>query len=322
MHDMNDSVKRDNASASRGQLAISAIVCTHNPRISYITRTLAALSDQTLSRDEWELIVIDNASDERLDRRVDLSWHPAAKIIRENELGLTPARLRGIRESIGDVVVFVDDDNILAADYLAMVKEIAATHPHLGAWRGSVSPEFESPPPEWTRRYWGNLVIREVTRDNWSNLYSVGESTPLGAGLCVRRVVAAEYQRLHDEGLRARMLDRSGQSLVSGGDNDLAACAIDVGLACGVMSSLHLTHLIPDERLTEAYLLRLIEGITNSAMIRGTFRPETRNGIAKKSTARRVADVLRKFRMSSRERRFAAAVERGQKRALLELESA
>ena len=80
MHDMNDSVKRDNASASRGQLAISAIVCTHNPRISYITRTLAALSDQTLSSDEWEVIVIDNARDERLDRRVDLSWHPAAKI--------------------------------------------------------------------------------------------------------------------------------------------------------------------------------------------------------------------------------------------------
>ena len=301
---------------------ISVVVCTYNPRVNYLTRMLAALNDQILSRDEWELIVIDNASDERLDGRLDLSWHPNAKIIRENELGLTAARLRGIRESLGDVVVFVDDDNILAADYLARVKEIAATHPHLGAWSGSVSPEFESQPPEWTRRYWGNLVIREVTRDSWSNLYSAGETTPLGAGLCVRRVVAAEYQRLHDEGLRARMLDRAGSNLVSGGDNDLAACAIDVGLACGVMSSLHVTHLIPDERLTETYLLRLIEGISYSAVILGSFRPETRNGIAAKSTARRVADILRKFRMTSRERRFAAAVERGQKRAVLELESA
>jgi hypothetical protein len=300
---------------------ISAIVCTHNPRVGYITRTLAALHEQTLPRDEWELIVIDNASDERLDTRLDLSWHPRAKIIRENELGLTPARLRGIRESLGDVLVFVDDDNVLAADYLARVGEISMTHPHLGAWSGSVFPEFESQPPEWTKRYWGNLVIREVTRDNWSNLYSHDETTPLGAGLCVRRVVASEYLRLHDEGLRTRKLDRAGRSLVSGGDNDLAACALDVGLACGVMSSLRLTHIIPDERLTEDYLLRLIEGVAYSSVILRSFRPETRNGVAKQSTARKAADILRKLRMTSRERRFAAAVERGRRRASMELES-
>jgi hypothetical protein len=300
---------------------ISVIVCTHNPRVSYITRTLAALHDQSLTPDEWELVVIDNASEERLDKRLDLSWHPNAKIVREDELGLTPARLRGIRESRGDVLVFVDDDNILAADYLASVKEISAGLPHLGAWSGSVSPEFDSPPADWTRRYWGNLVIREVTRDNWSNLYSLDETTPLGAGLCVRRAAASEYLRLHDEGERTRKLDRAGKSLVSGGDNDLAACAIDVGLACGVMSSLRLTHIIPSERLTEDYLLRLIEGVAYSSVILRSLRPQTRGGGASKSTARKAADVLRKLRMTSRERRFAAAVERGQTRARKELES-
>lgn len=300
---------------------ISVIVCTHNPRDSYIQRTIAALRDQSLSKEEWDLIVIDNASDDRLDSRLDLSWHPRAKIIRENELGLTPARLRGIRESLGDVLVFVDDDNILATDYLWNVQEISARHPHLGAWSGSVSPEFDSPPPDWTRRYWGNLVIRDVLRDEWSNLYTLDETTPLGAGLCVRRIAATEYLRLHDAGLRTRKLDRSGRNLVSGGDNDLAACAIDVGLACGVMSSLRLTHIIPNERLTEDYLLRLIEGVAYSSAILRSFRPETKNGVTKRSTAGRLADILRRFRMSSRERRFAAAVERGQRRANTELES-
>ena len=59
----------------------------------------------------------------------ELSWGCAgmATSIMCNDLGLTPARLRGIRESIGDVVVFVDDDNILAANYLTTVKQIAAT---------------------------------------------------------------------------------------------------------------------------------------------------------------------------------------------------
>ena len=48
----------------------------------------------------------------------DLSWHPHARHIREDELGLTPTRLRGIAEAEGDLLVFIDDDNILTPDYL------------------------------------------------------------------------------------------------------------------------------------------------------------------------------------------------------------
>ena len=61
---------------------------------------------------------MDNRSDEPLADRIDLSWHPDAHIVREDTLGLTPARLRGIRESKGDLLVFVDDDNVLDVDFL------------------------------------------------------------------------------------------------------------------------------------------------------------------------------------------------------------
>jgi hypothetical protein len=298
---------------------ISVILCTHNPRRDYLERTLKSIEGQTLDRSMWELIVVDNASDVRLEKSLDLGAHPNARIVRENELGLTPARLRGIRESSGEVLVFVDDDNVLAPDYLSEVQNVTLSHPFLGAWSGSVEGEFESPPPEWTKRYWGNLVIRDVPRDAWSNMYLHDPTTPLGAGLCVRRNVAMEYLRLHDEGIRTFTMDRAGQSLVSGGDNDLAACAIDVGLACGVISSLHLKHLIPSERLSEEYLLRLIEGVAYSSIILRSFRPETRNGAQSKGITGKAADALRKASMSPRERRFHNAVLRGQERARREL---
>jgi hypothetical protein len=227
--------------------------------------------------------------------------------------------LRGIRESSGEVVVFVDDDNVLDTDYLDKVAEVTVSQPFLGAWSGSVEPEFESPPPEWTKRYWGNLVIRDVTRDAWSNIYFDDRTTPLGAGLSVRRPVALEYLRLHDEGIRRFRMDRAGQDLVSGGDNDLAACAIDLGLACGVIASLHLKHLIPPERLTEEYLLRLIEGVSYSGMILRSFRSETKDGIKAKGLVGKAADVVRKARMSPRERKFHNAVMRGQDRARKQL---
>jgi|SRR5580704_11614417 glycosyltransferase involved in cell wall biosynthesis len=91
----------------------SVILCSHNPRPHYLTRVLSALKDQTLAKDRWELLLIDNASDKPLAPNYDLSWHRAAAHIKEPELGLAFARHRGIHEAKGDIWVFVDDDNLL-----------------------------------------------------------------------------------------------------------------------------------------------------------------------------------------------------------------
>src|SRR4051794_8039818 len=92
---------------------ISVIICSHNPRLDYLRRTLEALRAQTLSADRWELLVIDNASSLPLQRSADISWHPNASHIVESELGLGPARRRGIHEASAKLLVFVDDDNVL-----------------------------------------------------------------------------------------------------------------------------------------------------------------------------------------------------------------
>ena len=43
-------------------VAVSVAICTHNPRRDYLRRALAALEAQTLARDRWELVMVDNAS--------------------------------------------------------------------------------------------------------------------------------------------------------------------------------------------------------------------------------------------------------------------
>src|SRR5205823_6255926 len=138
-------------------------------------RTLSALSAQTLPSTGWELLVVDNRSDSPLADRIDFGWHPDARIIREETLGLTPARLRGIREAGGELLVFVDDDNVLDHDYLEVAFATARDRPHLGAWSGQCIPSFEAEPPAWTRRYWGNLSLREFADDVWSNLPRLAE---------------------------------------------------------------------------------------------------------------------------------------------------
>ena len=216
--------------------------------------------------------MVDNRSDKPLADRIDLSWHPNAHIAREEALGLTAARLRGIREATGQLLVFVDDDNVLDVDFLEIALQTMEERPFLGSWSGQCRPGFEEPPPEWTRRYWGNLVIREFDHDVWSNLPRLPATMPCGAGLCIRRKVALYYLDLHESGKRSFQFDRSGKSLLSGGDNDLAACACDIGLGVGLIASLRLTHLISPERLTEDYLVRLSEGIFFSAVVLDYFR--------------------------------------------------
>ena len=133
------------------RILVSVIICSHNPRPDYFRRCLSALKDQTLPRDRWELVVVDNQSDAPVAARVDLSWHPALRIVREEKLGLTPARLHGIRESRGEMLVFVDDDNVLDPNFLETALVVAEQKHFLGAWSGQCRPEFEKPPPPWTR---------------------------------------------------------------------------------------------------------------------------------------------------------------------------
>lgn len=291
---------------------LSVVICSHNPRPDYFAKCLEALRSQTLPLSCWELVIVDNRSDTPLAGRMDLAWHSGARIIREETLGLTPARLCGIRKSKGGLLVFVDDDNVLDPDFLETAQSIMEEKPFLGSWSGQCRPEFEQAPPEWTRRYWGNLVIREFDKDVWSNLPRLSESMPCGAGLCVRRQVATHYLDLHESGKRSIQLDRNGKSLLSGGDNDLAACACNIGLGVALIASLKLTHLISPERLTEDYLTRLSEGIHfSSTLLDAEYGVHT----SQRTALGRAADFLRMMRLQQPHRRILKAAFRGRDRA-------
>lgn len=299
-------------------LQLSVITCSFNPRTDHLSLVITALAKQGLDKSCWEYLLVDNGSDQPLALHTDLSWHPQARHIREEQLGLTPARLRGIREAQGEILLFVDDDNVLDPDYLEQALDIAGQWPMIGAFSGQVRPGFETPPPAWTKRYWNRLAIREFDHDRWSNIPCLEHTTPNGAGLCVRRNVADEYARYHADGRRKFILDRVGTRLLSAGDLDLATTACDLGMGNGLFASLKLTHLMPAGRLNEGYLLKLMEDQTFSAVVLASFRSNGCNG--ESSSGRRfrtlVMDQVRILRMNPRDRRFFLATRNGERKAL------
>jgi glycosyltransferase involved in cell wall biosynthesis len=256
--------------------AVSVIICSHNPREEYLRRVLDALKAQTLSVKDWELLLVDNASETPLAGRADLSWHPHARHVREEKLGLTHARLRGITESRGNLLVFVDDDNVLRADYLQASLKIGADWPWLGAWNGSCIPEYETEPPAELQPYLWGLLTEKLTTSLWAKLPHGGLALPTGAGMAVRRAVAEQYRELTLRDPLRQALDRSGKNLGAGGDSDMALSGYKLGLGAGRFPELELTHLIPARRLTLEYLEKLFEGFGYGGIILTAIHAEER----------------------------------------------
>jgi glycosyltransferase involved in cell wall biosynthesis len=238
---------------------ISVIVCTRNPKPDYFRRLLDSLRRQTLPFSEWELLVVDNASTERLEQVWDISWHPYSRHLREEELGLTAARLRGIGESCGQLIVYVDDDNVITADYLVNALQIEAEFPQLAVFgAGVLDPEFEVPPTAQVERLVPLLGLRRVDQAQWSNNPEDSHSVPWGAGLCVRRATAVAYAELLDRLSIRHLLDRRGQRLFSGGDDLFSWVASRNGSGFGIFPRLRILHLVRAERVRPPYLLRLV----------------------------------------------------------------
>ncbi|MBS0630861.1 MAG: glycosyltransferase family 2 protein [Verrucomicrobia bacterium] len=241
---------------------LSVIICAHNSHPGRLARTLAGLHAQTLPSERWELLLVDNASTPPL---VSPTL-PRARLICENRPGLTYARRRGIRKADAPIAVFVDDDNVLAPDYLAQVLAIFAAHPTVGAIGGKSVPEFETPPEPWAHEFLPLLALRDpgdavqLSPDSAVPPKQYPLCAPIGAGMALRTsAVRGWLDRTGPE-----LSDRRGTELTSSGDNDIVLAILSAGWRVGYFPALSLIHLIPAGRLTRDYLARLNRGIALS----------------------------------------------------------
>jgi glycosyltransferase involved in cell wall biosynthesis len=174
-------------------------------------------------------------------------------------LGLTAARLRGVKESSGELLIFVDDDNELAPDFLEQAVAIAERSGNLGVFgAGILEPEFEIQPSVELRPHLGLLALRSVSSALRSGNPKDYRCIPWGAGLCVTRPVANVYQKFVGNLGINDVLDRRGGRLFCGGDDLFSRIAVELGLEFGVLPELRITHLISASRLSRRHLLRLI----------------------------------------------------------------
>ncbi len=247
-------------------MQLTVAMCTYNPPIDTMRRALDAIVAQLGDVPLAEFIVVDNNSSPPLGERARLTDYPI-RLLQEATPGLTAAREAAIENARGDVIVFVDDDNILGDRYLAMVVEAFSADPRLGLLGGRVIPEYEAQPPAWFGDFEPWLAIRrhppdlyvETTDPPYSNCF------PVGAGFAVRRDLAVAY--IEDCAETMRVQGRRGTVLSSGEDTDLGLFVLSSGRKLAVIGALGLTHVISGGRVRREYLQRLAVGHVKSALL-------------------------------------------------------
>jgi hypothetical protein len=176
------------------------------------------------------------------------------------------ARVAGIRSTSGQVIVSFDDDNVPRDTYLQAVSRCMRDYPCVGVWGpGTIDVELLDPvPPQFQDRVKAahsqrsyRFVQYGFTPSAWHEFY------PIGMGQAVRREVAESYRRAVEGGLLGAT-GRKGTSLASGEDVQIVWHAMTLGFAAGTAPDMAITHLIPQNRTTIRYLMKLAFGVGSS----------------------------------------------------------
>lgn len=245
---------------------INVFICTYNPNPQFLRETIESIQKQDLPRDLWNLTVIDNNSTSPV-AKLAVIKELKVKTVVEKTQGLTAARKCATLMANGDLLVFIDDDNILEPNYLSTAKQLF-TQQHIGILSGHIAPRYEIQPAAWFKPFEPMLAIRlfEADQDVMLNESSHYNSRfPVGAGMIVRKELISEY---YNEHLSADnyIEGRKGDDLTSSEDIDLDLYALSKGYKIGVSPKLRMLHIIPPRRIEADYIIKMAEGNLKSGM--------------------------------------------------------
>jgi glycosyltransferase involved in cell wall biosynthesis len=127
---------------------VSVVVCTYN-RAPYIGKTLNSLLNQSLSRDLYEIIVVDNASKDNTSTVVKTFHDNKVRYIYEARQGLSYSRNTGFEQARGDIIAYIDDDALACREWLERILKAFSLDEKIVAVGGKVSPLWEIEKPSW-----------------------------------------------------------------------------------------------------------------------------------------------------------------------------
>lgn len=130
---------------------ITVAICTHD-RAKYLTKALESIRKQSLSKEAFEVVAVDNASTDSTASVVEQakSTLPNLRYVFEPNLGLSKARNRALAEATGLYIAYLDDDAIASPQWLdRLLTAFETIRPPPAVVGGRIDPIWECERPVW-----------------------------------------------------------------------------------------------------------------------------------------------------------------------------
>ena len=243
---------------------LSIIVCTYN-RDKYLYGALRCIAENGFPTEAYEIVLVNNMSTDNTEAECQRFGNDYPDVnfryMVETNQGLSFARNRGIAESRGDTLLFLDDDSYIQPNYLTNLQRQLDTYPDADAFGGKIDPVFESgEAPKWLSK-WNYSWVSAIDLGDKVCPFK-GQAFPIGANMGIRKAMLEKTGNFNTQ------LGRSKKNLMGGEEKDLFERIMQQGGSIFYFPDVVVHHVIPPTRTTKDYVKRLGEGVGQSEQIR------------------------------------------------------
>lgn len=226
---------------------ISAVICTHN-RADLLALALESLCRQSLSDDDFQVLVVDNGStdDTEVVARSFCNSRANFTYVAEPELGLSKARNRGLREAQSKYIAYLDDDAVAEPEWLQeILAAFTEVEPKPACVGGKTLPNWQGPRPLWLH----DALLESLSVIDWSceAFFVEPPYFLVGANIAFDRALILEVGGFNES------LGRVGKVLLSSEETELVNRIREAGRPIYYAPKAIVSHLVSRSRLTKAW---------------------------------------------------------------------
>lgn len=198
----------------------SIIICTHN-RASMLADCVDSLLNQTIEKTRFEIIIVDNNSTDNTEEiaKEFVKNHLKIKYLQEKTVGYSAPRNCGWKNATGNIIAYIDDDEIAAPDWLESIEKAFQIEEKPDIVGGICMLKYDVVPPDWFVESMGG-----TNKDRQKGILNQRTDSYLGCGnIAFKKEVLEKLNGFSND------FNMKNGFLMMGEDTDICQRAIKAG---------------------------------------------------------------------------------------------
>lgn len=239
-------------------MELSVIIPTRN-RYKLLKKVLESLKKQTLDKDLFEVLIIDNGSTDETKSMCD-EFKKDIKNLRyfyDDRPGLHTGRNLGFLKSKSELLVYGDDDITVPNNWLESIL-MAFKNPEVVLVGGNDIPEYEISPEEWVNNLWtsdgkGNrLLLPFSCIDMGTDSKFIPANYVFGCNFSIRKSILEITKGFHPDGMPDEFLCFRGD-----GETYVSEYIMKNNLKALFLPEASVNHFVSQKRMTYEYVNKI-----------------------------------------------------------------